>query len=341
MALQRQLRRRLLCVAVALSLIAEQRTEAGKGPALSSETRTRLCNLNTKIAKFPAYVTKQVTTAAQAREQLLVDSLKLQIYMRIIDSESAAVAAPLAAATADLKLATAAADKRHTKQTNNAISHLAFLRGSLTEFLTIAADLHQSGGTCAGCLALSRKTMVQGAAALGTCGGTMENTTEAGADLTKLNGSGFTELSSTEGSTSLVASTAKCGLFVTDSSNGPLDGQATAGTPKLAGGYIKLTATSAARTLNDLTDLTAGKDVAAPPAFITAYDAYKQLKASATLTPFVYKRLSTSRIRSSLAAKRAYKLLVIGDLTPYDKSKDDAVVENKIAETYGNDNAFE
>ncbi|SCU71233.1 Trypanosome variant surface glycoprotein (A-type), putative [Trypanosoma equiperdum] len=296
MALQRQLRRRLLCVAVALSLIAEQRTEGGKGPALSSETRTRLCNLNTKIAKFPAYVTKKVTTAEQAREQLLVDSLKLQIYMRIIDSESAALAAPLAAATADVKLATAEADKRHTKQTNNAISYLAFLRASLTEFLTIAADLHQSGGTGAGCLALSRTTMVQGAAALGTCGGTMEEANTGGADLTKLTTDGFTELSSTEGSTRLVASTAKCGLFVTNSSGGPLGGQETARTPKLAGGYITLDATSATRTLSDLTDLKAGKDATAPKAFSKAYNAYKAIKHSATLTPFAHKRTTTSQI---------------------------------------------
>nr|AGH60838.1 variant surface glycoprotein 1936 [Trypanosoma brucei] len=193
---------RALLAAVAL-LGKMQKTEASGADALPAEQHTQLCAVAEEMATVaPAVATHAKQILNQEAERVRT-SLKLRIYIQQQTRRRALLATVIAEAYSS-KCRTSLGNLRKEVETGAAlVDAAAYLAGRIGEAIDFLADIHESGGSGAGCLsAADGRKVVEGRNAVKTCGKERKATTTATAmPATELNSEGFPKLNSAVGTT--------------------------------------------------------------------------------------------------------------------------------------------
>nr|APD73825.1 variant surface glycoprotein 1125.1667 [Trypanosoma brucei] len=323
--------------------LRRQKTHANGGDALSTQEKDNLCNLNEDLAKYPVFLTIQLTGKMRKATETLEAELKLQIYIQQHEGNKSDGMFPILAALAERKKTKLEAVENDIKTAAAATTETQVLRGRILEAIEILADMaqHGSSGNSAGCLSASESAVLQGADTLSGCGKqTADITSGSNSGITKLTTTGYTDLSPTApGGTKQTAATAKCGLLHTGASNGALNSQRVADGATLASGYLKLADNNAGYTMPNIADLSQS-DNAAPKIFKEAYRAIKKAAAAGLHTSDQFQPVKLSELKTSQAALRAFKAVVLKDPKKYDPVADDATLKAQMDKTYTDEEKF-
>nr|AGH60026.1 variant surface glycoprotein 1086 [Trypanosoma brucei] len=328
--------------AIALAL-RPQKTHANGGDALSTQEKDNLCNLNEDLAKYPAFLTTQLTAKMRKATETLEAELKLQIYIQQHEGNKLDGMFPILAALTAQQKTKLGSVENDIKTAATAITETQVLRGRLLEAIEILADMAQQAGSGAGagCLSASGSAVLQGASALRGCG-------KATADIrsgsvtapTKLTTTGYTDLSPTSpGGTKQTSGTAKCGLLHTAANDGALNEQQVSNDATLASGYLILADNSAGYAMPNIAKLDTS-DAAAPKNFKEAYRAFKKAAAAGLHTSDQFQPVKLSELKTSQAALRAFKAVVLKDPKKYDPVADDATLNAQMDKTYTDEEKF-
>nr|APD73688.1 variant surface glycoprotein 1125.1495 [Trypanosoma brucei] len=313
---------RAVAAAICLFLGMLQRwSEATEGTALATEEKTNLCAMSKELADYPAYVTEILTSHQQAEIDAISRQLKYEIYIQQHNTDLGHKMIPVLAAMQEKEKTALATSQESIQKVTMAFASGSLLRGRILEFLELLAETRQNSGATTGCLSATAGSLINGKGQLGPCG--QQTTATSTVDKKKpkkIGAPGFTQLTSgSAGGTKVTGSTAKCGLFTTDSSHGVLDAAQTANGAAYLGGYIKLATNGAGYTtaaLNALSSSTTG----APGDFTSAWRDITAASADPAAEKASYKPITAAEIRTSAAAKAAYKLVVLKENRKYKKT---------------------
>nr|AGH60985.1 variant surface glycoprotein 416 [Trypanosoma brucei] len=273
---------RTLLAAVAL-LAKLQEGEATGADALPVEQRTQLCAVAEEMATIAPAVATHATEILNQEAERLRTVLKLRIYIQQQTGKKAMLTTVLEQAYTG-KCKTSLGTLRTEVATGAAfVDAAAYLAGRIGEALDFLADIHESGGSGAGCLSESKSAVVQGRSKINNCGKARKaTTTTTTMPTTELNSEGFPKLKNAVGTTKVVHGTAFCHML-SKSTNTGINDQAVAGSPTIVDGYVKLAAGGTPFTLEDLTDLTANKKQTQAPHFTAAFNAKTAYKQAETM----------------------------------------------------------
>nr|AGH61084.1 variant surface glycoprotein 525 [Trypanosoma brucei] len=325
------------------ALCLPDNTDATPGHALTAEIKTGVCNLNSDLAKYPAYTATNLRKATKAEERMTAAELKLQIFIQQHETEKAVKRIPLLAANSEKHASQLQSIREATTQALEAAAKVAALNGRLVETMELLADIHQHSGSAsnAGCLTKQAGQVYSGRSTLTGCGGEIQSARpDEETELTQLTQKGFEKLPTAVRNTKVGQETAACRLLQTENSNGPLEDQRTSNDATLAAGYINLGDNSATITVKDLQDLRGCKLAGAPKPFQAAYTAFKAAEQQLMKLTASYTELSLGDVKASTAAKTLYKRLVKKTTEPYDAQKDEPVLTNEMEAAYGTSTNF-
>nr|AGH60192.1 variant surface glycoprotein 1257 [Trypanosoma brucei] len=320
---------RTLLAAVAL-LAKLQEGEATGANALPAEQHTQLCAVAEEMATVaPAVATHAKQILNQEAERVRT-SLKLRIYIQQQTGRRALLTTTLEAAYNN-KCKTFL-DKLRTEVTSGAkeVDAAAYLAGRIGEAIDFLADIHESGGSGAGCLsAADGRKVVEGRNAVKTCGKERKATTTATAmPATELNSEGFPKLNSTVGRSKVVHGTAFCHMLSKSTKTG-INDEAVIGNPTIVDVYVKLPAITSPFTLEDLTDIRSNKKQTQAPHFTAAFNAKTAYKQVATMACDA-SAMIINDIKNSAEARELFWRLLQNGTGKYADSKAGDQVKREI-----------
>nr|APD73861.1 variant surface glycoprotein 1125.1712 [Trypanosoma brucei] len=320
---------RTLLAAVAL-LAKLQEGEATGADALPVEQRTQLCAVAEEMATIAPAVATHATEILNQEAERLRTVLKLRIYIQQQTGKKAMLTTVLEQAYTG-KCKTSLGTLRKEVATGAAfVDAAAYLAGRIGEALDFLADIHQSGGSAAGCLSTADgRKVVEGRTGVKNCGKERKATaTPTTMPATELTSQGFTKLTSTVGNTKVGHGTALCHVLSTSTKTG-INDQAVAGRPTIVDGYVTLPASGSAFTLEDLTDLRANNKQAQAPHFTAAFNAKTAYKQVATMACDA-SAMTINDIKNAAEARELFWRLLQNGTGKYDDTTTGEQVKKEI-----------
>nr|APD72776.1 variant surface glycoprotein 1125.1475 [Trypanosoma brucei] len=213
-------------------------------------------------------------------------------------------------------------DNLRTEVTTGAaeVDAAAYLAGRIGDAIEFLADIHQKGGSNAGCLSTADgRKVVEGRNVVNNCGKERKATTTATTmPATELTSEGFPNLNRAVGTNKVVHGTALCHMLSKSGKSG-INDQAVDGSPTIVDCYVKLPAGGSDFTLEDLTDLRSNKKQTQAPHFTAAFNAKANYKQAATM-PCDASAMTIDDIKTSAEARELFWRLLRNGTGKYDDS---------------------
>nr|APD72617.1 variant surface glycoprotein 1125.76 [Trypanosoma brucei] len=320
---------RTLLEAVAL-LGKMQKTEASGADAPPAEQHTQLCAVAEELATVAPAVATHATQILNQEAERLRTLLKLRIYIQQQTGKKAALTTVLEAAYSS-NCKTSLGNLRTEMATGAAfIDAAAYLAGRIGEAIDFLADIHQSGGSHAGCLTTTAGgAVVQGRSKVTNCGKERQPTTATPTPRkSQLTSQGFTTLANEVGQKKVAHDKALCHML-SKSTNTGINNQPVHGNPTIVDGYIKLPAGGSEFTLEDLTDLSKNKKQAQAPHFTAAFNAKENYTQTATMRCDA-STMKIDDIKNAAEARELFWRLLQNGTGQYDDSSTGEQVKKEI-----------
>nr|APD74010.1 variant surface glycoprotein 1125.2519 [Trypanosoma brucei] len=305
-------------IKIAICILYVKEATSTGAPALPHEQYSNLCAVAEELATYAPAAATNAGKVIQQEQQLMRNDLKARIFAAR-NQKQAVQALMINAALITKCKSSLTALKTEVQTAISMVDAAAYLAGRIGEGIDFLADIHQSGGSNAGCLTNQGGTgVITGRTQVKTCG--KERKSPTGGETfkkTKITANGYEGLSGTIGLTKHDHGTAKCHMLAksTNTALGTTDVDAN---PTYIDGYIKLQAGGSDMQLEDLTNIKTGNGGSTNPHFKKAFDAvsaYKPTKRSACdLLELTLEEVKTSEqaqliyaILGGNAAEKAYK----------------------------------
>nr|APD74891.1 variant surface glycoprotein 1125.4571 [Trypanosoma brucei] len=223
-------------------------------------------------------------------------------------------------------------DNLRTEVTTGAaeVDAAAYLAGRIGDAIEFLADIHQKGGSNAGCLSTADgRKVVEGRNVVNNCGKERKATTTATTmPATELTSEGFPNLNRAVGTNKVVHGTALCHMLSKSGKSG-INDQAVHGTPTIVDGYVKLPADGTAFALEDLTDLRSNKKQTQAPHFTAAFNAKANYKQAATM-PCDASAMTIDDIKNAEEARERFWRLLQNGTGKYNDAKEGDQVKKEV-----------
>nr|AGH59911.1 variant surface glycoprotein 738 [Trypanosoma brucei] len=328
-------------IMAALVILSTARPVQGTaGNAIAKTHWEPLCKISKNLAGYYNTQETKIPKAIKADLDHIREELKLRILIERSDPQEALKLLPLLAAANNKHYLAPTTIDTGIQAALKATRDVAFLHGHVTEFLTLAASAHSSGGSH-GCLQ-DTLTAVTGQTGLTACG-----MTPADGPVPTAPGFGYTPKeifgakTSAHSSGGLTHSSLTCALTKGQTSNGILAGQTVATKVPYAAGYFYIHADWSNLGRHQIEGSDGGTDDTEAAFWTKARIAIKNAEQQASSFKTAEHSLpSLQDIKDSPAAKTAIKNHILNKAGKYNPDVDDTDTNKKADELYGDQKSY-